>query len=326
MILERNPPRVSLGMPVYNGEDFLANAIESVLAQSFGDFELLISDNSSTDHTAEICLEYAARDARVRYCRNPQNVGLVNNHNLLVARSTGEYFMWIAHDDALHKDYLARCVDLLDSNPDAVLCFAKTANIGGDGQPLAPGENPRRTLPEAFKTNASDLRVRFRDIIHLSHACDPVYGVIRCNALHQTRLHGKYADSDRVFLAELALRGRFLMVPEPLFFHREHEQRSVHAYPSRQARTALMDPSQAGKIVFPYWRELFEFLISIRRSPIPVRKRLACYWEMFRWMKNYRRFLASDIYVASLELARRALPLSLRRTIKRVLFRSPSNS
>jgi glycosyltransferase involved in cell wall biosynthesis len=326
MSMDRKPPRVSLGMPVYNGDDFLANAIESVLAQSLVDFELLISDNASIDRTAEICQRYAARDARVRYCRNPQNVGLVNNHNLLVERAVGEYFMWIAHDDALHKDYLARCVELLDRNPDAVLCFARTTNIGGDGRPLAPGEYLPRILLDEFETDAVDPCVRYRDIVRLHHRCEPVYGVIRSSMLRQTRLHGKYADSDRVFLAELALRGRFLLLPAPLFFHREHEQRSVHAYPSRQARTALMDPSQAGKIVYPYWREFFEFLISIRNSPLPFGQRLSCYWETACWMKNYRKLLLSDLNVAALEMARRVLPVSARRTIKRVLFRSSGNS
>jgi glycosyltransferase involved in cell wall biosynthesis len=323
--MERKPPRVSLGMPVYNGENFLANAIQSVLSQSFGDLELLISDNASTDRTAEICEEYALRDSRVRYFRNPENVGLVNNHNLLVQHAAGEYFMWVAHDDALHPDYLARCVDLLDRNPDAALCFTKTANIGVDGLPLALELDPHRTV-SPFETHALDPRLRYRDILRLHHACEPVYGVIRSSFLKQTRLHGKYADSDRVFLAELALRGRFLMIPDPLFVHREHEQRSVHAYPSRQARTLLMDPSLAGRIVFPYWRELFEFCVSIHRSPIPARKRLACYWETLCWMRNYQKFLRSDLYVAALELARKTLPKSARRTIKRLLFRSSANS
>jgi glycosyltransferase involved in cell wall biosynthesis len=324
--MDRKPPRVSLGMPVYNGDHFLANAIESVLSQSFSDFELLISDNASTDRTAEICLDYAARDSRLRYYRNPQNVGLVNNHNLLVERATGEYFMWIAHDDALDKNYLVRCVELLDRNPDAALCFAKTCNIGGDGRPLNPEENPRRILPEMFETDAPDPRARYRDIIRLHHACDPVYGVIRSNLLHQTRLHGKYADSDRVFLAELALRGRFLRIPEPLFLHREHDQRSVHAYPSRQARTLLMDPTQAGKIVFPYWRELFEFFICVRKSPLSLGKRFACYWETIRWMANSQKLLRSDLHVAALELARKVLPVSARRAIKRVFSGASSNT
>jgi glycosyltransferase involved in cell wall biosynthesis len=324
--MDRKPPRVTLGMPVYNGDDFLANAIESVLSQSFSDFELIISDNASTDRTAEICLDYAARDARVRYCRNAHNVGLVNNHNLLVGLAAGEFLMWIAHDDAIDKDYLARCVELLDRNPDAVLCFAQTSNIGEDGRPLVRQVNPHRIAQENIETDAPDPRIRYREIIQIHHECEPVYGVIRTNLLRQTRLHGKYADSDRVFLAELAVRGRFLMIHEALFFHREHEQRSVHAYPSRQARTALMDPSQAGKIVFPYWREFFEFLICVRRSPLPLGKRFACYWETIRWMNNSRRFLFSDVQVAALEVARRVLPVSARRAIKRMLSGTSGNS
>lgn len=324
--MDRKKPRVTLGMPVYNGDNFLPKAIDSVLAQSFGDFELIISDNASTDSTAEICLDYAARDARVHYSRNPENVGLVNNHNLLVELAAGEFLMWIAHDDVLDKDYLARCVELLDRNPDAVLCFAQTSNIGEDGRPLVRELNPRRIAQENMKTDSQDPRVRYREIIQLHHACEPVYGLIRTQLLRQTRLHGKYADSDRVFLAELAFLGRFLMIREPLFFHREHDQRSVHAYPSRQARTTLMDPSQAGKIVFPYWREFVEFLICVRKSPLPPGTRFACYWETLRWMFNFWRLLLSDLQVAALEVVRKVLPVSARRAIKRILPGASNNS
>jgi glycosyltransferase involved in cell wall biosynthesis len=322
--MERNPPRVTLGMPVYNGDQFLASALESVLCQSFQDFELVISDNASTDRTAEICRDYEARDCRIRYSRNAKNIGLVGNHNRLVELARGEFFMWVAHDDALDKDYVAKCVQSLDSCPDAILCCSHVRDIveddisptpdGGDGE-----------LAEILKTDSPDPRVRYRSIIKLNHQCQSVYGVIRIGLLRKTRLHGKYADSDRVFLAELAVRGRFLVVPEPLFFHREHQQRSVHAYRSRQERTVLMDPSQAGKIVYPYWREFFEFLCCVHLSPLPMRERLSCYWETIRWMKQYRRNLFSDLIWAARVVALRVLPAFARDAIKRAFLKSSQN-
>src|SRR5690349_16638091 len=96
MSVKTGKPRVSVGVPVRNGERFLVETLESLLAQTYTDFELIISDNASTDNTEAICREYAARDPRVRYYRSPQDVGLANNYNSLFARSEGDYFKWAA--------------------------------------------------------------------------------------------------------------------------------------------------------------------------------------------------------------------------------------
>ena len=117
-------PRLSIGLPVYNGEGLLPEAIEALLGQSYKDFELIISDNASTDGTAEICRDYEAQDSRVRYVRQPSNVGVIANHNGLVAHARGEFFKWASHDDLYAGDYLQRCVDALDEHPEAVLAHA----------------------------------------------------------------------------------------------------------------------------------------------------------------------------------------------------------
>lgn len=318
--MNEKKPLLSLGMPVFNGENFLSKALASVLGQSFGDFELLVSDNASTDKTAEICASYARIDQRIQYSRNSSNIGLVDNHNKLVGLARGEYFMWIAHDDVLDQAYVARCVDMLQHDPDAVLCFANTTNIDEQGHTVRE-PNPNQIPSILLQLDSPDPIVRFRNIIQLNHQCQPIYGIIRTQFLKQTRLNGKYADSDRVLLAELALRGRFLMIRDALFIHREHQQRSVYAYRSRQARTVLMDPSQAGKIVFPYWREFWEFLASVRLSPLSRIDRFTASWEMVKWMKKYRAMLLWDLRVAALDIARKILPAPLRHAIKRLVWK-----
>ena len=114
------PPRVSIGLPVFNGERYLARAIESVLGQDFRDLELIVCDNASTDRTPEICAAYARRDARVRYFRNPRNLGAGPNYDRCFRLARGEYFKWAAHDDRLAPDYLSRTVAALDAAPEAV--------------------------------------------------------------------------------------------------------------------------------------------------------------------------------------------------------------
>src|SRR5919112_5909956 len=102
-------PRVTIGLPVYNGERFLEQALDGLLAQTFTDFELIISDNASTDRTPEICQAYAARDSRIRYVRQPENIGAGPNHNILVPMARGEYFKWASHDDLYDPDLVAKC-------------------------------------------------------------------------------------------------------------------------------------------------------------------------------------------------------------------------
>jgi len=120
-------PKVSIGLPVYNGENYLRNALESILDQTFRDFEVIISDNASTDRTGEICREYAAKDPRIRYCRNDRNLGAAGNFNRAFELSSGEYFKWAAHDDVIERDFLSSCVSVLDEDPSVVACFAMTS-------------------------------------------------------------------------------------------------------------------------------------------------------------------------------------------------------
>ena len=137
---------VTIGLPVYNGERYLRPAIESILAQSFPHFELVISDNASTDGTEAICRDDADRDERVRYYRNTANLGMSRNFNLTFERATGRYFKWAADDDLLEPQYLARCVQVLDRDPGVILCHSQVRIIdAGDrnhrSSPAKPCEN-----------------------------------------------------------------------------------------------------------------------------------------------------------------------------------------
>jgi glycosyltransferase involved in cell wall biosynthesis len=198
-------PRVSIGMPVYNGERFLAEAIESILAQTFTDFELIISDNGSTDSTPAICERYARLDSRIRYYRNEVNLGAAPNFNRAFHLAQGEYFKWAAHDDICLPQYLERCVETLDADAQAVLCYPRTWGINADG-----------TRDEQFtaRLDTSSLRVesprphlRFSDMIHRYHLCHQVFGLFRRQVLARTPLIQPYTGSDRVLLAVVALYG-----------------------------------------------------------------------------------------------------------------------
>ena len=113
-------PIVSIGLPVYNGEDFLKYALDSLLSQTFRDFELIISDNASTDNTPKICQEYVLRDKRIRYIRQNNNMGALWNFNFVLKQSNKEYFIWVSADDKLHPEFLEKNIDILEKNKNVV--------------------------------------------------------------------------------------------------------------------------------------------------------------------------------------------------------------
>src|SRR5262245_23893970 len=206
-------PRVSIGMPVRNGERFIRQAIDSLLAQTFGDFELIICDNASTDQTQQICEEYASRDPRVRYFRNEANLGPAANYNRCFELSRGEYFRWHAHDDQAAPEYLARCVELLDRDPSVVVAYPKTLVIDESGKPIEEYDfNPG--------TDSARTSTRFRRLVlinHRSHRAVEIFGLMRSSALRRTPLHGCYARADSVLLVRMALLGRFVELADRLF-------------------------------------------------------------------------------------------------------------
>ena len=301
-------PRVTVGLPVFNGEAYLVEAIESVLGQTFTDFELIISDNGSTDGTAAICRAYAARDSRVRYVRSPRNRGAAWNYNRLVELAQGDYFRWLAADDALAPTLLEKSVFVLDSYPRVVLAFTWTQDIDAAGRPL-------RVKRSTAGADAARPRERFRGLANVVpwHNCEEVFGLLRTAILRRTAMIAPYTDSDRTLLAELGLHGPFYEIPEPLFLHRVHPASSVVVNPDGHARAAWFDPKLQDKLVLPNWRQLYELGRVIRRSPVSGSERFYCYLELGRWVKRRRQWLLEDLTRAARQLAardRRPAPVS----------------
>lgn len=282
-------PRVSIALPVYNGQNFVSEAIDSLLTQTFTDFELYLVDNASTDRTTEICRSYAARDARVRHHLNPTNIGGGPNFNLgFRLASAAPYFKWAAHDDRHRPEFLAECVAALDANPEVVLAFPDVETIDGQGRVVAAYDPD---LPEIGDPRPS---VRFRNLILSDHHCYDQFGVIRREALAQTHLQGGYVGSDRMMLAKLGLLGRFHRVRRPLFQIRDHDDRSVRAIDTRE-RGFWFNPKLKGKILLPYWRYFLEYNRALLGVPLPTKERLACLNAMGEWLMINRHRMRKDL-------------------------------
>jgi glycosyltransferase involved in cell wall biosynthesis len=276
--------RLTIGLPVHDGEAYLASAVASLLGQTFGDFVLIVCDNASTDGTADILADAARRDRRVRIVRNPTNIGAAPNWNLAFRVAETPLFKWAAHDDLYDPRYLKATVGVLDRDPGVVLCHTATRMIDGDGQELAVDAatglvidrlgQVRHGPPPPGRATSPDPVDRFRDLfLHLVR-CFDVFGVIRTDVLRRTALHRSYYGSDRSLLVELSLHGRFHEVPEPLFLKREHGRTSLALSPADRAR--WIDPRARAPRLLPQRQHYLQVAEAVMRSPLGTMDRLRC--------------------------------------------------
>ena len=277
-------PRVSIGLPVYNGEAFIAEAIGSFRAQSFDDFELIVSDNASTDATQDIVSEFASADPRIRYMRSDTNVGANRNFNRTYYFATGEYFKWAAHDDVVEPTFLEQCVAVLDDDPSVVLAHCRTSYIGGNGEPLRPlargylgadGFVERLALDDSVSDalSSSDPAVRFDAVVNRMSVFYDVFGVGRTEAFRNTLLLRQYYGTDKIFLAEMALLGRFVRLPEVLFKRRCHESASTRNA-DLEGLAAWSDPT-GGFAYYPL-QMMAGYADAIRASDLPGGDKRRC--------------------------------------------------
>ncbi len=261
-------PPISIGMPLYNGARFLPAALDSLLAQTCGDFELIISDNGSSDGSREICLDYARRDSRIRISHHEENRGAAWNFNFVLSQARGELFKWAACDDLLGPRCLEACRELLErSGAGTVLACPRTMLIDEQGAETGPyddrmaidGDSPARRLGLLVR----NLR-----------RCNVVFGLIRRRILAETGGIRPLGQSDHLLLAELILRGRFAEVPEVLFYRRIHPDASTERYPGLVARARWFDPHRRSRAeLFPITRLALAHLGLILAAPLPVAER-----------------------------------------------------
>jgi glycosyltransferase involved in cell wall biosynthesis len=281
-------PKVSIGLPVYNGEHYLRDAIESIINQTYQNFELIICDNASTDQTEAICTQYATKEPRIRYYRHAQNIGATANFNRTFELARGIYFKWAAHDDLLEPTYLEQCVAVLERTPDAVLCQSLVRIVNDQGECLEEYDHT------AFGTDSPRASVRFAARLR-PHDTQEVFGVIRSDVLRATKLIGYHLGGDRTLLIELALVGRFALVPEFLFLNREHPRRfkRQHRYPSSELAWYTPDKARRGKL--SGWRMLRTWILygtslrSVHRRVEKLPERLRCYRHLLASLRFRER-------------------------------------
>ena len=274
-------PHVSIGLTVYNGEQFLEETLDSFLTQTYTDFELIISDNASTDRTAEIAKAYVAKDARIRHHRNERNLGLAGNHNRVFSLARGEYFKWAAADDVCRPSYLVRCVEVLDRDATVVLAYPKTQFVDAAGEPLDirdPG----------FNLRSDEACQRLRYVIFAGHWCNAVVGLIRTSALAKTRLMPAYPGGDYRILGELSLLGKFHEIQDTLFIRRLHPGATSQHHGTNLDKRWLDNcwKGDGASVSLPFWSLSIDCFRTIVGSQLPLRQKsylLRCLFRHVRW-------------------------------------------
>jgi glycosyltransferase involved in cell wall biosynthesis len=288
-------PLISIGLPVYNGENFVAEAIQCVLDQTFSNWELVICDNSSTDRTLSICREFADQDSRIRVYQNARNMGVSFNYNEVFRLSRGQYFKWIAHDDLFAPRFIESCIQEFEQDESVVLVFPKMCYVDADGRHLrrqAFELSVLGTTPECRAKRFMALAAQSMDFIWLA------YGLIRRVVLEQSGAMGLYAGDDQVLLFKIALRGCIKQIEEEMFFRREHPEASTVKQGStvrERAKFSYADDDR--RLVLPWCRMLKEHLICILNSPIPFWSRLRCTTAVLkRFLAAWKFFVEEAIH------------------------------
>jgi glycosyltransferase involved in cell wall biosynthesis len=272
-------PRLSIGLPVYNGEKYIAESLDALLGQTYENFELIISDNASTDGTAGICHRYVKQDSRVRYICQPRNIGAAPNHNFVVEQARGELIKWASADDLYAPDLLQYCIDALDEHPHVVLAHSWTALIDDTSMVAEKVEYPLDT---------ASLRApeRFRSMLY-GKSGDDFYGIVRAEVFRRMIPQGSYHHSDHTFVTKIALEGPFYQVPDWLFFRRDHLDRAERARPTARARCANMDPRRADRLRHPairlYTEYLWGYVSAIHHAPLSRADQQECYRHLAVW-------------------------------------------
>jgi glycosyltransferase involved in cell wall biosynthesis len=284
-------PLVTIGLPVYNSERFVRQSLDSLLAQTYSDFVLIINDNASLDSTGDICRSYAAADSRVQYHRNDVNIGNPRNFNRVAELTSTKYLKWSTADDFWAPTFLERAMEVMERDPSVALCY------------------PKAYLVDA----AGEIQSEYDDVLHLVQD-DPVerylaltqrialahqhLGVIRMSCLRQTHMLGTHVASDINLLAELSLYGKFYELPERLFSRRFHKDSGswIKGNAAHDART--YHASGMSRATLKSWRSHLRFLASIRTSPLPMKSKMRLYkmqarrmvWDresLFRELRDY---------------------------------------
>lgn len=284
-------PRLSIGLPVYNGEKYLAESVESILRQDLADFELIVSDNASTDGTRAIAERYARQDPRVRYLRSETNVGAAGNFNRVFREAVAPLFKWACADDVLADGFLSAAVAEMESHPEVALCYGRTTLVDAAGR-------PQSEYDQGLDLRDPEVAARFRIATRRMGLLHALQGVMRTDALRSTGLMATFPGSDEALVVEIAIRGPIHEIPCPMLFRRMHAA-AASAGTTVEERQEHLDPLTRGHLSLWYWRHSLEHLRAIGRARLSLATRARLGMIVLRSMIQQRDQLAREARLAA---------------------------
>jgi glycosyltransferase involved in cell wall biosynthesis len=292
--------RVVVGLPVYNGEKYIAAAIESHLSQSFGDFDLVISDNGSTDATQEICRGFASQDERVKYFRSDTNRGILWNHRRVfeAIQNPNQYFRWAAADDIMEQGLLQAMVDILESRPEVEAVVPDTKNIDRNGKIIG-------SMARGLDLPFPDVFERAKQVLMGAYQMVIAFGLFRAATLQRLRTRPNYIGWDFVFVWELALWGQIVQTTGPVLLRRWHAGAMSHVKTAKEMRK-WVEPNFTGGMNFPHWTWSYERLRALLAAPLSPRDR----WRVGKFLARATVWQRASLVRDVTQAARRTLRLT----------------
>ena len=282
-------PVISVGMPVYNGAEYVESAIEAIQRQTLEDFELIVCDNGSSDRTLEIVRDLAAGDARIRCEVNERNLGAAANYNRTFRLARAPYFRWNNADDLISPTLHADCLAALEAQPEAVLAYGGTRIIDAEGRVT-------NTYDDDLDLRDAHPSTRFRQFFERVGLTNVIYGLMRRDALARTSLmgNGRLPAADTRLMAELALLGRFVALEGPLFYRRMHVDASSWDRADSARQAAFWSAARTG-FRFPGWRLHGGYLRAGLQLPMPPGERLRVIGHVLHRMYWARTDLINEV-------------------------------
>jgi glycosyltransferase involved in cell wall biosynthesis len=272
-------PKISIGMPAYNSAATIGASIKSLLEQSFGDFELIVSDNGSTDSTRDIVEGLAQLDRRIRYVCQPENIGANLNYSSVARAARGEYFKWASSSDWCAPTFLAKCLISLEQNDDAVLAAPRTRLFNNE---LTTATDYTYDIEVLDFTPVARL-VRLTSNLRLNNA---VNGLFRTKSLRRTRLFDAFYHADIVLMGHLAMLGKIIRVDEFLYYRRM-EVATATALQDPVAWRKHHYPQMSARVLFQSWKRNCGWMRACMATPMSTAERMRvvnyllrmCFWD-----------------------------------------------
>jgi tetratricopeptide (TPR) repeat protein len=286
-----NKPKVTIGLPLYSGGRMLMDAVESILAQDFENFELIISDHGSDPFVREIGDHWCKLDSRVKYVHTGDGIHYLGIHNMarLIELSTADFFMWASYDDRMEKPFISSCLKVLEQDDAIALVYPRSKVFNQSGEYIGPGA-------DTVKADSDDPYDRFIHVIWELQMCNAFYGLFRRRYMRKTRsLYKNCYAHDNLFLAEIALLGKIVQIADVLFIRGLTRNYNVtmdehHADVLNSADPLYLEEG----LTLPFCRFTYAHCELINHSPLPPERKeyltgeiLRCFRQRWTVQLNY---------------------------------------